>query len=259
MQALFVAVIAAAFSAAVAQPALAAWERTGSVSFDSRLERETQFGGFGYNVNGVQLYAVGSDIACRTVRARFGGGNTREVWSGTLRVGRATAIDLPRNAGPLRGLEFICMAKNGSGRIDIMADNDGRGSGWRPEPGGPGPGAYPGRPDDQAGWDRNNWVALGTARFGNREGETTVDGAYGRHIRQIGIRAAGGDASCRAMVIRYTNGERQVLDVNGRGVMREGRLYRVDLPGNRRNVLRLALACQSVRAPAVSIQVYANK
>ncbi len=61
------------------------------------------------------------------------------------------------------------------------------------------------------------------------------------------------------MVIRYTNGERQVLDVNGRGVMREGRLYRVDLPGNRRNVLRLALACQAVRAPAVSIQVYANK
>jgi hypothetical protein len=112
----------------------------------------------------------------------------------------------------------------------------------------------------QPGCNENDWIALGSARFASHEGETTVDGANGRHFQQVGLRARGGDAQCRAVVIRFTNGQKVSLRVNDGQVMREGRLYPVELPGWRsKNILRLALACRAVRADYTSIQVYASR
>jgi hypothetical protein len=249
--------LAAGFSAALATPASAAWDRIGSVDVDHRLERNSQYGNFGGPVQTVQLRAVGSDVACRTINARFGNGQTRDVWRGTLREGRPVNIDLPGNARNLRQLEFVCRAtERGNARIEIFADTRGWGGGgsWRPPIG---PGVPPVRPPD---WNSNDWIALGSARFSSHEGETTVDGANGRHFQQVGLRARGGDAQCRAVVIRFTNGEKVSLPVNGGQTMREGRLYPVELPGWRsKNILRLALACRAVRADYTSIQVYASR
>jgi hypothetical protein len=62
------------------------------------------------------------------------------------------------------------------------------------------------------------------------------------------------------VVIRFTNGQKVSLPVNDGQVMREGRLYPVELPGWRsKNILRLALACRAVRADYTSIQVYASR
>jgi len=255
------AVLAAGISAALATPAFAAWDRVGAVDIDYQLERSSQYGNFGGPVERVQLRAVGSDVACRTINAQFGNGRTRDIWRGTLREGRPVNIDMPGDARNLRQLDFVCRATGRRARVEIYADtarwgggnNGGNNGGWRP-PIGPG---VP--PVQQPGWNENDWIALGSARFGNRDGETTVDGANGRHFQQVGLRARGGDAQCRAIVIRFTNGEKVSLDVNGGQPMREGRLYPVELPGWRRNILRLALACRAVRSDYTSIQVYASR
>ena len=250
-----IALLATGLAAILAGPALADWDRVGSVDIDYRLERTAQYGNFGGPVERVQLRAVGSDVACRTVTAQFGNGNTRDIWRGTLREGRPINIDMPGNARNLRSLDFLCRSTGRRGRVEIFADTRGwGGGGWRPPIG-------PDRPPvQQPGWNENDWIALGSARFASHEGETTVEGANGRHFQQVGLRARGGDAQCRAVVIRFTNGQKVSLPVNGGQVMREGRLYPVELPGWRsKNILRLALACRAVRADYTSIQVYASR
>jgi hypothetical protein len=250
-----IALLAAGLAAMLATPALADWDRVGSVDIDYQLERNTQYGNFGGPVERVQLRAVGSDVACRTVTAQFGNGNARDIWRGTLREGRPVNIDMPGNARSLRRLDFTCRSTGRRARVEIIADTRGWNSGgWRP-PVGP---VYP--PVQQPGWNENDWIALGSARFAAHEGQTTVDGANGRHFQQVGLRARGGDAQCRAVVIRFTNGQKVSLRVNDGQVMREGRLYPVELPGWRsKNILRLALACRAVRADYTSIQVYASR
>lgn len=251
-----IVLLATGIAALLATPAFADWDRVGSVEVDYRLERNTQYGNFGGPVERVQLRASGNDVACRTITAQFGNGTVRDIWRGTLREGRPVNIDMPGDARNLRRLDFTCRATGRSARVEIFADTRGwgGGGGWRPPIG-------PGRPPvQQPGWNDNDWIALGSARFATREGETTVDGANGRHFQQVGLRARGSDAQCRAVVIRFTNGEKVSLPVNGGQMMREGRLYPVELPGWRsKNILRLALACRAVRGDYTSIQVYASR
>jgi hypothetical protein len=249
--------LAAGFSAMLITPALAAWDRIGTVEVGYRLERTSQYGDFGGPVERIQLRATGSDVACRTIDAQFGNANRKSVWRGTLREGRPVTVDLPGDARHVRKLDFVCRATGRRGAtVEIAADTKGwgGGNGWHHPP--IGSGVPPVRPPD---WNANDWIALGTARFGTRDGETTVGGANGRHFRQVGLRARGGDAQCRAVVIRFTNGEKVSLTINGGQPMREGRLYSVDLPGWQRNILRLALACHAVRSNGTSIQVYASR
>lgn len=240
---------------ALATPALAAWDLVGAVDVDYQLERSSQYGNFGGPVERLQLRAMGSDVACRSIDIRSGNRDRKSLWRGTLREGRAITIDIPGEARNIRQMEFTCRATGRRGaQVEILADTRGwNGGQWRP-PIGP---SVP--PVQQPNWNENDWIALGSARFSYKEGQTTVDGANGRHFQQIGLRPRGADAQCRAIVIRFTNGEKISLTVNGGQPMREGRLYPVELPGWRRNILRLALACNAVDADYTSIQVYASR
>lgn len=239
---------------AAAAPTQAAWDRVGSVRIGPNLERNTQEGDFGGTVERVRLEAKGNDVACSSIIARFGNGSERNVWKGTLREGRPVNVDMPGNWRDLRRLDFICRSDGYRGAwVEISADTAGWDHGWHP-PIGPG---VP--PVQRPGWNDNDWIPLGAARFAGRDGETTVSGANGRRFERVGLRARGGDAMCRAVVMRFTNGQKISLPVNDGRVMREGRLYAVDLPGARRNILRLALACRAVRADYVSIQVYGSR
>ncbi len=238
----------------LATPAMADWDRVGSVDVDYQLERTSQYGNFGGAVERLQLRAVGSDVACRTIDVRSGKRDRKSLWRGTLREGRAITINIPANARNIRQLDFACRATGRRGaQVEIFADTRGWGSGWRPSLGS---GVAP---VQQPRWNENDWIALGAARFSTKEGETTVDGANGRHFEQVGLRARGSDAQCRAIVIRFTNGEKIALTINGGQPMREGQLYAVELPGWRRNILRLALACNAVGSDYTSIQVYASR
>jgi hypothetical protein len=106
---------------------------------------------------------------------------------------------------------------------------------------------------------RNDWYQLGEGSFSYRSGSRTVDSVRGRDIRALGLRPDGGDASCSQILVRFANGNRVSLDVGNLDYMRDGKLYRVDLPGNRRDVLRVAYTCRAEGGRIVDILLYVNR
>ena len=106
---------------------------------------------------------------------------------------------------------------------------------------------------------RGDWFQLGEGAFSYSGGSRTVDSVRGRDIRALGLRPDGGDASCGQILVRFANGNRVSLDVDNLRHMRDGRLYRVDLPGNRRDVLRVAYTCRAETGRRVDILLYVNR
>jgi hypothetical protein len=41
--------------------------------------------------------------------------------------------------------------------------------------------------------------------------------------------------------------------------MEQGRVYRIDLPGGERNIVRLAMVCRPLGAPGVAVEILARK
>ncbi len=105
---------------------------------------------------------------------------------------------------------------------------------------------------------RGDWVQLGHGSFSYRGGSRTVDSIRGRDIRALGLRPDA-DASCSQILVRFANGNRVSLDVGNLDFMRAGKLYRVDLPGNRRDVLRVAYTCRAEDDRIVDIELYVNR
>ncbi len=106
---------------------------------------------------------------------------------------------------------------------------------------------------------RNDWYQLGEGAFSYRSGSRTVDSVRGRDIRSLGLRPDGGDASCTQILVRFANGERVSLDVSNLDYMRDGKLYEVDLPGHRRDVLRVAYTCRAETDRRIDILLYVNR
>lgn len=116
--------LAAVLVAGTALPAVAAWDRIGTVDFTRRDTRDVHYGSFGGPVEALALRARGSDIRCQSVTATFMNGNTRQVFSGNLPEGREVTLDLPGN-GPRRvqQLDFNCVPTNSrDGTVAISAD-----------------------------------------------------------------------------------------------------------------------------------------
>lgn len=229
-------------------PAAAQWDRLGVVTIDHRSLRDSQYAGFGGPVEQLHLRSDQTDIQCHALRALAKDGQTIYLWSGRLKAGKSQIIDLPRQAVALHRLDFRCQSLGSqSARLEIYADIGA----WHHDTAR--------REQRPAQRHMMDWIALGAARFGRQIGDKTVSGANGHHYRQIALRSRGGDAQCRTVTIRFTNGARAVLRVPGGDHMKEDLLYHVDLPGQQRNILRLALECQSLQAEQISVQVQARR
>jgi hypothetical protein len=126
-------------------------------------------------------------------------------------------------------------------------------------------GAVTGAMADHRGWGldwnraRGDWDLMGSGAFSYRGGSRTVDSVRGRNVLSLGLRPDGGDASCRQILVRFANGERRSLDVDNLDYMQDGKLYRVDLPGNRRDVLRVAYTCRAEQDRVVNILLYIKR
>ena len=113
---------------------------------------------------------------------------------------------------------------------------------------------------DGGGYDPNYWVRLGTERFqGPVDRESTFPGWGGRSVDRIGLRSLNGFARCMRVRATFGNGNTRDLDTSGLFRMVPGRVYRVDLPGADRNVVRLMLKCRALGKYAVSVEVLARK
>ncbi len=110
------------------------------------------------------------------------------------------------------------------------------------------------------GYDPNYWVRLGFERFqGPRDRETQFAGWGGRSVERIGLRALDGFMRCTRVRAEFGNGNVRDLDTGGLYRMVPGRVYRIDLPGNDRKVVRLTLRCRALGQYAASVEVLARK
>ena len=124
--------LAAILLSGMTVPALAAWDRIGSVDFSPRDNTDTQYGNFGGRVEALALQARNSDVTCRSVTAVFADGRPANVFQGLLRRGQNVTVDLPGNSRLIRRLDFNCRSMNrGTASVDIAAEVGRYQAEWR--------------------------------------------------------------------------------------------------------------------------------
>jgi len=271
-------------SIALAQPRNATprgWDDLGSVTVDGRLgpapgrpapsgmDRDVRNYDLGGPVERVRLSAIGSDINCRSVNARFGNGRNNQIYQGMLRQGRPTEIDLPGDSRELVGLTFTCASLDQhDALIRISADVGRYRNNWT---GGPNWGSSWSR---MFNWDSqamnrgsramnrdsqamNQWQQIGSESFeGRGDAEMTNVGLRGRHVDSIALMPVNADARCGRVTARFDNGRTQTLNLPSSDLLRRGMYTRVDLPGNYRNLDSIALRCRATDAGRVTVNIY---
>lgn len=255
-----IAALAAVISVGAAMPAYAGWTNIGRVDFAYGVDKDVAYGNFGGPATALQLTARGSDVACKYVRATFGNGTTANVFQGMLPQGRGKRVDLPGDRRNITKLAFECRAYvRGGAHIDIEADVDAYRQQWQHNPiwakllGSllPAPAPAP---------DTTNWVPIGTERFVGPVDRNSIFAGWGGHrVTRIALKPLDADAQCKKVSATFGNGNTRDLDLNRGGVANRDRLYKIDLPGDVRNIVRLNLVCRAIGAPAVTIQIYGDQ
>ncbi|MHB1205657.1 MAG: hypothetical protein ACYCZX_08835 [Rhodospirillaceae bacterium] len=260
--------ITAVAALSVSAPAMAAWDRLGSVEFSNRMDHETEYGTFGGSIEKLALEARDRPVECREVRATFGNGQTKRIFRGRLPVGRSVTIDMPGEQRTVKRIDFNCRSNSRrAATVDISADIGRYRAEWRASPDWDRmwskmfAWAHDDRNDRRASYDRREstgWMTLGTETFeGRRDRETTLAGFKGRQVERIGLRPTNDAARCGAMNVTFANGRSTRLNVNNGEVLPEDRIFQVDLPGDDRNVMKIDLSCRAEHGRRVTVDVMA--
>ena len=252
------AVLAALLCASAATPALADWDNIGSVDVNYRHGRDIRTFDLGGPVDRLSLRAEDSDVDCRAVNATFGNGNTRRVFSGRLYRNRATNVDLPGNYRNVTRLSFNCRAHGWRGAtIRIAADIGSHRGEWQRNPNFGRMWAH------VFNWGSNtvnNWQYVGQESFeGRHDSESAFTGWRGRNTDAIALKPLDASARCSRVTAMFGNGRARDLNVNNGDYMRQGQYYKLDLPGDRRNVTSLNLRCRATDARRVTIQIFTGR
>src|SRR5215472_14440036 len=113
-------ILLATILSAAAVPALAEWERIGSLNIAAGQTEQFNMENFKGNVIG--LTARESDIECDRVTATFDNGDVRPIFKGKLPKGLSVRVDLP--PGAVERVNFECRpAMSGKATIDLAADS----------------------------------------------------------------------------------------------------------------------------------------
>jgi hypothetical protein len=254
-----VLILAALLAGGASAPAMADYVRIGSVDVGFRMDRDSAWSRFGGGMEGLRLIASNSDIACRNIRVTFGDGTQQNVFNGVLQEESPVDVDLRGGVRRVQRIDFACRSDRAEGGKIFLAADVGR---YRAE--------WQRSPEWTTTWSRvftgwngssdpNSWVSLGRQRFEGREVESSFAGLNGRSVDRIGLRAVNADAHCARVRVTFGNGNTRELDVSQLGHMEQGRVYRIDLPGGERNIVRLAMVCRPVGAPGVAVEILARK
>lgn len=258
-----VILLATAIAAGFSAPALADFTRIGSVDVGYQMDRDTSWTRFGGRMEGLRVMAGGSDIYCRNITVTFGNGQRQNAFHGVLQANRPVYIDVRGGERHVNRIDFTCRSDRfRGGKIYVAADVGRFRDEWRRSPGWA---AYWSQKFNWGGGGYNDantsdWVNVGHQRFvGGRDVEQYFAGWGGRSVDRIGLRAQDGDARCTRVRVRFGNGRTRDLNVDQLYRMQQGRLYRIDLPGNDRNIDRISLTCRGLGQRAVTIGISARK
>lgn len=251
------AVIAAVLCAGAATPAFADWDNIGSVDVNYHRDRDVHNLDLGGPVDRLQLRADGN-VDCRAVNATFGNGTTRQVFSGRLYRNRSTNVDLPGNNRNIKRLAFSCSAQNrGGATIRIAADIGSHRDEWRRNPNF---GRVWARMFNWGSNAVNNWQYVGQESFeGRHDSESAFTGWRGRNTDSIALKPLDASARCSRVTAMFGNGRTVNLNVNNGDYMRQGQYYKLNLPGDRRNLTSLNLRCRATDAHRVTVQIFTSR
>lgn len=277
---------------AFAQPAYGpdrrgGWDRIGSVEFSFRPDRETEYGNFGGRVEQLSFRARNGNVRCQTITATFNNGRTQSLYRGTLTRGRDVVVDLPGQSRQIRRIDFNCRSlERRQTTVDIAADIGRYRADWRRSPnwdrvwsrmfnwddnqfadnrydnryGGAGRDRLDGDRYVSGPLNADGWVTLGTEVFdGRSDRETTVAGFAGRNVERIAVRAVNDDARCSRITATFNNGMTRALNIGEGNLLREDRVYELDLPGASRDVMRVDMTCHAENGRQVTMLVMANR
>ena len=253
--------LAALLSATSAVPALAQWDNIGAVNIEYNLDRDHASPNFGGSVERLRFTARGGDVQCRYIRATFANGNTRDLLSGRLSQGDSRAVDLPGNGRNVKRIDFMCHAFSKAGaKLQIEADIGQYKNEWQRGP----QWSYWSHIFTNWGQMVDNatsyWVPVGNVTFnGPNDKDNAFGGFASRSITALAFRPVNGSAICADANIRFANGANVHASINGGGVLNAGQTYRVDLPGNQRNVTNIVLRCRALGQNSVTINIQGNK
>jgi len=250
--------LAAVLFAGAATPALAGWDHIGTIHLDRNGSAEARRFELGGPVTGLQFRAD-NDVDCEDVTATFGNGSDRSIFSGRLREDRTKTVSLSNNRRHISRLAFNCEVRHGDGaRIEIFANiGESYRSEWR----------------SGAGWQNtwanvfnwgsneiNDWKYIGEESFeGRNDSETAFAGWKGRGSDAIALKPINADARCSQVTATFENGNTQNLAIHNGDYMSKGMFYKLDLPGDRRNVTSLSMRCRATDAHRVTIQIFTSK
>jgi hypothetical protein len=272
--------LAATLCAGVAVPAIAqpaygpfdrpGFDRIGSVDFSFRPDRETEYGTFGGRVDALAFHARNGAVTCNEITATFNNGQTRLLYRGTLPRDRDVVVDLPGRDRLIRRIDFDCRSNFPRvTRVDIAADIGPYRAEWRRSP------DWDRMWSRMFNWDDDRfaggygvaeplnpagWITLGSEVFdGGFDQETTITGLEGRDVNRIALRPVDDDARCSHVTATFANGATRELDIDDRDVLQEDRVFELDLPGARRDVMRIDMACHAENGGQVRMMVMANR
>lgn len=100
-------------------------------------------------------------------------------------------------------------------------------------------------------WRNNTWVAL-TSPLQLDRGRAMIDVNQRRAFQQLRLQTTNGMSFIDRVVVRFDNGERQVIDVNQRLSTRNP-MINIDLEGRQRRVDRIIVMGDSRRGGAIQV------
>jgi hypothetical protein len=100
-------------------------------------------------------------------------------------------------------------------------------------------------------WRNNTWVAL-TSPVQLDRGRTTIDVNQRRAFQQLRLQTTNGMSSIDRVIVRFENGERQVINVNQRLSTRNP-MINLDLDGRQRRVDRIVVMGDSRRGGSIQV------
>ncbi len=229
--------------AGAAVPALAAdWSHVGSLTFGRRFDHRTEFMNAGAPVEGLRLVA-GGPLECASIAMTTADGDRQTLFSGVLSPERSRIVEVPSGAD-VQSLTFDCRSLDQpAALLDVSAESPTVAI-LREQP---------------APAEHHRWVPLGHAVFG----PVTIlvrhiTEGIGRNVQAVGFEPVGGDAYCTRATAYYENGDVRALNIAEQDILREGVLYRIDLPGER-NVREVDIECRAVDEGRVTINLYGNR
>jgi hypothetical protein len=103
-------------------------------------------------------------------------------------------------------------------------------------------------------------MTLGAETFTGRfDRETTIAGLGGRDVDRLALRPVNDDARCSRVAATFANGMTRELNIDDNDVLEEDRVFELDLPGGRRDVTRIEMACHAENGGQVRMMVMASR